>query len=126
MNNQLVIADMVFALSDGTAYDELQRESDGGWTSVDRFGQKPIRQKSGPGLETMTINAQWHKGPGLENVRRLRALQAMDEPHLLTDAYGYNLGYWTINKVREKHTRVIDDGTPMSIDVTVDLEEYVE
>ncbi|WP_268843836.1 phage tail protein [Vibrio anguillarum] len=43
---------------------------------------------------------------------------------MLTDTYGYNLGMWKFMQVSERQRRVIDDGTAMVVEFSLQLEEY--
>ena len=113
----------MFSLSEGTPYEGLVRSSDGGWITVPRYGQKPVSQNTGQQLENISITGNWFKGDGMASMDKLRALQAKRLPMVLTDGYGNNLGLWTIKKLQEKQSNIIDDGTAMVTGFTIELEE---
>ncbi|MCF2827059.1 MULTISPECIES: phage tail protein [unclassified Pseudoalteromonas] len=124
MRQMMSLGDFVFSLSEGTPYSGLQRSSDGGWVTVPRYGQKPISQNTGQQLEKISISGTWFRADGMANLDALRAMQLRREPLVLTDGYGRNLGLWTLKQLQEKQDRIIDDGTAIVIDFTIELEEY--
>lgn len=124
MTQQMSLGGFVFGLADETGYDQSTRTTDGGWSRQPRYGQKPLSQNSGPQLDTRSYSGKWFGAPGMASLNSLRKLQADREPKVLTDGYGNNLGLWTIEKIVEKGSRIIDDGTIMVIDFTIDLMEY--
>lgn len=114
----------VFSLSEGTAYEGLQRTSSGGWVAVPRYGQKPISQNTGQQLGCITFTGTWFRAGGMESIDKLRELQSKREPLVLVDGYGNNLGLWTLKRLQEKQGNVIDDGTALVTKFTIELEEY--
>lgn len=125
MKQMLSLGGFVFSLGEKTPYVGLKRSSDGGFRSVARYGQKPIGQNTGQSLESISLTGEWFKSEGADNIARLRALQNQRKPLVLADGYGNNLGLWTIKKLDESQSRIIDDGTPMVLSFTLGLEEYV-
>ncbi|MCG7551582.1 phage tail protein [Pseudoalteromonas sp. Of7M-16] len=124
MRQMMSLGDFVFSLSEDTPYSGLQRSSGGGWVNVPRYGQKPAKQNTGLQLEKIGLSGTWYRGDGMVNLDTLRAMQARREPLVLTDGYGRNLGLWTLQQLQEKQGRIIDDGTAIVIDFTIELEEY--
>lgn len=124
MKQMMSLGGFVFSLGQGTPYTGLQRTSDGGWNTIARYGQKPISQNTGQSLENISLTGAWFKAEGLDNLASLRALQNQREPLVLADGYGNNLGLWTIKRLNEKQDRIIDDGTPITLSFTLELEEY--
>ncbi|MGC5702372.1 phage tail protein [Pseudomonas sp. NFXW11] len=125
MKQQMALGDFIFGLSRGFAYSALTRTTDGGWTSLDILASKPRSNQGGQKLETLQITGQAMYGVAMQRLDELRALQARRAPLPLIDGVGRNWGRWRINKVTEKQSAVIDDGTAMLIDWVVDLEEFV-
>ncbi|MBJ7536627.1 phage tail protein [Marinomonas transparens] len=117
--------EFVFSLSEGTPYEGLQRTSDGGWSTVARYGQKPMSKNTGQQLENITITGTWFQAKGMTNLSMLRFLQNQREPVGLTDGYGNTLGRWVIKRLQEKQDKIIDDGTALVLSFTLELEEYV-
>lgn len=124
MTQQMSLGGFVFGLANETGYDESTRTTDGGWIRQQRYGQKALSQNTGAQLETRTYSGKWFKSAGMSSLDALRKMQAERVPKVLTDGYGNNLGLWTIEKIVEKGSRIIDDGTIMVIDFTLDLMEY--
>ncbi len=60
----------------------------------------------------------------MDRLDELRALQALREPLPLVDGIGRNWGLWRINNLTENQSLVIDDGTAMVIDWTIELAEF--
>lgn len=123
MRQMMALGGFVFSLSEGTPYEGLQRTSDGGWVTVPRYGQKPMSQNTGQGFENINLTGTWHRGEGMANMDKLRALQAQRKPLVLSDGYGKNLGLWKIKRLVENQSRIIDDGTAFVLAFTIDLEE---
>lgn len=126
MRKQLAIGSFVFSTEAGTAYEQLQRRSSGGWVSVDLMGSKPGSHNTGQGAEEITISGKVYGGAGMDVLDELRALQAERVPKLMVDGLGKNLGRWKIMDISESQSRIIDDGTAMVIDFSVTLQEYVD
>jgi phage protein U len=126
MKKQLALGSFVFSTQDGTAYEQLQRRSSGGWINVDLMGSKPRSHNTGQGPDDITISGQVYGGAGMDVLDDLRAMQAERVPKVLVDGLGRNLGRWKIMEISETQRRVIDDGTAMVIDFSISLQEYVD
>jgi phage protein U len=59
----------------------------------------------------------------MNRLDELRALQALRIPLPLVDGIGRNWGLWRINDVSETQNNIIDDGTAMVVDWTIELME---
>lgn len=125
MRQMLALGDFVFSLSENTPYEGLTRSSDGGFVTIPRYNSKPLSQNTGQGLENISISGTWFKRDGSKNINLLKELQNRCKAQVLIDGYGNNLGQWTIKKLQEKQDKIIDDGTPLVITFTIELEEYV-
>jgi len=123
---QLALGDFVFSLTDNSAYEKLSRNSKGGWVKQSLVNAKPIKHNTGQPLQTQTIKGRYFGAVGMANLDALRALQATREPLVMVDGIGQNLGRWTIEDINEQQSKVIDDGTAMTIDFTVMLEEFAD
>lgn len=125
MRQQMVLGDFIFGLSRGFAYASLVHSSTGGWESLEIVASKPLSRQKGPGLEKLTFTGKAMYANGMQRLDELRALQDQRAPLPLVDGLGNNWGLWRINSVTETQSRVIDDGTAMVIDWTLELEEFV-
>ena len=114
----------VFGLATDTAYESLNRESKGGWINMDIVNGKPVSQHTSLPLDSLSIQGKWFGSEGMASINTLRELNRMKKPVLLSDAYGFNLGMWKIMQVSERQRRVIDDGTAMVVEFTLQLEEF--
>ncbi|KAB0485032.1 hypothetical protein SAMN04490202_1367 [Pseudomonas reinekei] len=124
MKQQMILGDFIFGLSRNFAYSNLQRKSDGGWANIDILTSKPKSSQTGQGLQTLVIGGKSMYAQAMGRLDELRALQALRVPLPLVDGVGRNWGLWRINDLTENQSLVIDDGTAMVIDWTVELAEY--
>lgn len=122
---QMALGDFIFSLATGFPYSALQRTSDGGWVDLDIIGSKPYAHNTGQGLEVVRLTGEAYRGPGMEKLDTLRAMQGQRSPFSLIDALGRNWGRWRIDTVSESQERVIDDGTAMKIGWELVLKEFV-
>ena len=126
MKQQMALGNYVFSLGNKTAFDKLVRQSTGGWVNVDITNAKPLSHNTGQGLETITMTGKVYGVTGMDALDKLRALQATRKPQTLITGQGRNLGRWKINNVLETQSRIIDDGTAMIVDFSVELEEFAD
>ncbi|MEC8917777.1 MAG: phage tail protein [Pseudomonadota bacterium] len=124
MLQQMALGSFVFSLSSGFPYERLRRETDGGWIDIEIVNSKPYSQNSGQDLERLRIVGRAHRAAGMEKLATLRAMADGRTPYAIVDALGRNWGRWRLDKVLEEQTGVIDDGTAMTIDWTLELREF--
>lgn len=125
MRQQMALGTFVFGLSSDFAYERLERKSSGGWVSLDIIASKPMSHQTGQGLETLRLSGvAMYKG-GMARLDQLRGLINARVPYVLVDGIGRNWGRWRIESVSESQRSIIDDGTAMVLDWTVELEEFV-
>ena len=125
MRQQMVLGDFIFGLSRGFAYASLIRNSDGGWSDLAIIASKPQSRQNGQKLEKLTFSGTAMRATGMQRLDELRALQNARAPLPLVDGIGRNWGLWRINSVVEAQSNVIDDGTAMVMNWTLELEEFV-
>lgn len=125
MRQQMALGGFIFGLSTGFPYERLERSADGGWVSLDIISSKPKSHQTGQGLQSLRISGKTSKGAGMDKLDELRALQDARTPYALVDGIGRNWGRWRIDKVDERQSFVIDDGTAMLIEWTLELQEFV-
>lgn len=126
MHQQMALGPFVFSLGRGFAYSRLERKSDGGWIEIDLAYASPSSQNTGQGLQEIRITGTAYYAQAMQRLRELRELQAERRPLSLVDGLGENLGRWRLDQVQETQRRVIDDGTAMAIDWTVQLGEFFD
>lgn len=125
MRQQMALGNFIFGLSTSFPYERLERSSDGGWVSLDIISSKPKSHQTGQGLEELRLSGKAARGAGMERLDELRALQGARAPYPLVDGIGRNWGRWRIDKVTEGQSSILDDGTAMLIEWSVELKEFV-
>ena len=125
MRQQMALGQFIFGLSTGFPYERLSRSSDGGWVNLDIISSKPKSHNSGQGLQQLRLSGKAARGPGMVKLDELRAMQSARVPYVLIDGIGSNWGRWRIDKVEEGQSNIIDDGTAMVIEWTLELQEFV-
>lgn len=125
MRQQMALGGFIFGLSRGFAYERLERSSSGGWVDLDIVASKPKTHQTGQDLETLRLSGKAARALGMERLDELRAMIDSRRPFPLVDGVGRNWGRWRIDKVNEQQSSVIDDGTAMLIDWSVELKEFV-
>lgn len=125
MRQQLALGEFVFGLAGGFPYDTLERKTSGGWVDLDIINSKPLSHNTGQGLEELRLTGKAHLAEGMAKLTELRALQATAAPLVLVDGLGTNWGRWRIDGINERQTRVLDDGTALAIEWSLDLKEFV-
>ena len=125
MRQQMALGSFIFGLSRNFAYSGIVRLSDGGWADLDVVMGKPKSRQAGQKAQTLKITGKSMYGVAMERLDELRALQALRVPVPMVDGIGTHWGFWRINSVSETQSEVIDDGTAMVINWTVDLSEFI-
>lgn len=125
MVQQMALGNFIFGLSTDFAYDRLERKASGGWVSLDIIASKPMSHQTGQGLETLRLSGVAMYAAGMKRVDELRAMINARVPYVLVDGIGRNWGRWRIESVNESQRSIIDDGTAMALDWTLELEEFV-
>ena len=126
MKEQLALGEFVFSLGSNITYEQLFRQSTGGWVNVDITNAKALSHNTGLGLQTINLNGKVFGGHGMTALDKLRTLQANRQPQTLIDALGNNLGRWKLMDITETQKRIIDDGTAMVIEFQLSLEEFAD
>ncbi|WP_085694381.1 MULTISPECIES: phage tail protein [unclassified Pseudomonas] len=124
MKQQMALGSFIFGLSRGFAYSTLARKSDGGWSELPILTSKPKAHQTGQKPQTLTVTGKSMYAVAMERLDELRALQALRMPLPLIDGIGRNWGLWRINNIQENQSQVIDDGTAMVVDWTLELAEF--
>ena len=124
IRQQAALGDFVFSPYTDTAYETLTRTSDGGWVNIDRAGQSPGSQNTGPGLDTISIRGTVLGPRGQDVLVRLRALKNTRQPQTFVDGAGFYHGLWKIMKITEGQSLIIDDGNSLKTTFSVDLEAH--
>ncbi|MHC8288429.1 phage tail protein [Pseudomonas sp. XS1P51] len=125
MRQQMILGSFIFGLSRNFAYSTLVRTSDGGWVDLNILTGKPKSSQIGQKLEKLTISGSSMYAVAMDRLDELRALQALRVPLPLVDGIGSNWGLWRINSVTETQKSIIDDGTAMVVEWSIELMEFI-
>jgi len=114
-----------FSLS-GAAYDDLSRASKWDWQAVDRVGEMPALQYTGPQNDTIALSGRIIPGytGGVEQLARMRLLAGLGMPMPMIDGTGRVHGLWVIESVDDTGTRHFKDGYPRMVTFSVGLKKY--
>lgn len=115
--------DFVFDWRTSIAPNELSREQ--GWrhASQARVGDRPAHQYTGQDEETLSLPGQLYPelGADLHSLDTLRDIADTGAPQVLIDGTGRVWGWYVLEKLTEKRTYMLDDGTPLEIDFSLTL-----
>ncbi len=95
------------------------------------MGSDPLLQYLGKSGEKITITGVMfpHYRGKLSHLKELRTLAAKGLPQHLIAAdseSGQNLGKWVILSIKEGRTLFTDDGKPLKIEFSIELQSYAE
>lgn len=125
MRQQMALGGFVFGLSTNFAYDRLERQTTGGWVDLDIIASKPMSHQTGQDCETLRLSGKAMYQAAMLRLDQLRALANARTPYALVDGIGRNWGRWRIDRITEGQSYIIDDGTAMVVEWSVDLKEFV-
>lgn len=125
MRQQMALGEFVFGLATGFPYERLERKTAGGWMDLDVIYSKPLSHQTGQALEDLRLSGKAQLAAGMDAVERLRAMANARQPYTLVDGVGRVRGRWRIESVSEQQTRVLDDGTALLLEWTLELKEFV-
>lgn len=121
MTPQLILGDFPFTVAKQTQYEELVRTSSSGWKKQGRVGKKAKKHLSEIPLDTISIKGKWFGVNAEEALDKLRAMRF--DSHVLSNAQGINMGFWTIESITETQTKIGRDGLAQVAAFTLLLEE---
>lgn len=124
MSQQMALGQFVFGIATNFPYETLDRETSGGWVSLDIISSKPRSHQTGQGLETLRLQGKAQWAEGMARLDELRAMADARVPYVLVDGLGRVWGRWRINKVSEAQKRTLDDGTATLLEWTLEIEEF--
>jgi phage protein U len=127
MNTLLLLGPFRFAIG-SAAFDELSRSSRWDWKSVDRVGEMPALQFTGPQNDTMTLAGRLCPPftGGIEQLARMRLMADFGRPLPLVDGTGRVHGLWVIESLDETGTRHFRDGYPRMTTFNLTLKKYAD
>jgi phage protein U len=113
----------------GVSFQKFDRETSFNWAELKRIGAEPLRQFLGTNGEKITISGTMypHYRGNLSQISDLRTMGRDGVPYRLIAAdseSGQNLGLWIILSVKDNRTLFTDDGRPLKVEFTLELESY--
>ncbi len=120
--NLMAFGMFVFELS-SLAPDDLQRKANWSHARSPRIGARDATQFTGPGEEVISLSGSTYAeiADGRVSIDNLRELAATGEAQTLVAGNGTVFGCFVIEKLDERHSWLMADGTPMRIDFAIDL-----
>lgn len=124
-NTLLLLGPFRFAVG-STAYDQLTRSSAWDWKSVDRVGDMPALQFTGPQNDTITMDGRLTPPltGGIEQLARMRLMADFGRPLPLIDGTGRVHGMWVIEAIDDTGTNHFRDGYPKLTTFSITLKKY--
>jgi phage protein U len=124
-NTLLLLGPFRFAVS-STAPEIMARNSAWDWRAVDRVGDMPALQFTGPQNETMSLEGRLLPPltGGIEQLARMRFMADFGRPLPLIDGTGRVHGLWVIEAVDDTGTAHFRDGYPKMTTFSIRLKKY--
>lgn len=119
----LAIDDHVFSVVRKNPTEGSTHVVDGGWSISDAI-ESPRQVKTSRALDTWNIDVVAFKGEGMEEAEAIDEMAKAQKPVTITDGRGKNRGRWTIQKVKTKHTKVVEKGISQVVKINISLLEY--
>ncbi|MDQ3232583.1 MAG: phage tail protein [Pseudobdellovibrionaceae bacterium] len=115
----------------GISFQKFDRETSFNWAELKRIGGESLRQFLGTNGERIAISGVVypHFRGKLSQISDLRAMGRAGIPYQLIAAdseSGQNLGQWIIISVKDGRTLFTDDGRPLKLEFTLELESYAQ
>ncbi|MFM2278997.1 MAG: hypothetical protein RLZZ444_1228 [Pseudomonadota bacterium] len=114
----------MFVFSTDTAlFDELARRRDWRHARTERFGARPASQYLGPGEDLVTLSGTLvpELAGSYSAIERLAEMADQGEAWPLADGRGNVLGNFTIERIEERHSSLIDTGQARVVGFTIEL-----
>lgn len=105
------------------AYDELQRTTDWRFARNPRVGARDAVQFIGPGEESISISgtAIAELQDGRASLDQLKEMAASGDEWAMVDGTGQVFGAFIIERIKEGHKVLTDQGVPLKIDFGIEL-----
>ncbi len=111
-------------------FDEFSRSAEGRWQKHDLIGQKPVLEFIGPDTEEISFKMILRADLGVDPLAEVERLQGMrDEGKVFSLVIGGKTvgeNFWVIKSMAHSVTYWSKWGRPVSAEVSITLEEYVE
>jgi phage protein U len=116
-----------FSLSTA-AYQAFSHSTSFRWQGIERYGQIPAQQYTGPGEESITISGDIYPSfaGGTGQLNSMRAEAYKGTALTLVDGNGFAWGKWVILSIEEAQEVFFSDGTPRKMSFNLKLTRYNE
>jgi hypothetical protein len=114
-----------FSLSTA-AYQAFSHSTSFRWQGIERYGQIPAQQYTGPGEESITLSGDIYPSfaGGTGQLASMRRVAATGKPLLMIDGRDYVWGKWVINSIEETKEIFFDDGTARKQSFNMKITQY--
>jgi hypothetical protein len=104
-------------------FDDLQRSRSWRHARSERFGARPAGQYLGPGDDTVTISGRLvpQIAGRFSSIETLAEMATTGEAYPFVDGTGTIWGNYTIERLEDAHTMMIDQGRGQQIDFRIEL-----
>ncbi|MEY9975726.1 phage tail protein [Lysinibacillus sp. RC79] len=110
-------------------FNDFQRTNSPRWQEHEIIGQKPILEFEGPGVDTISFKVLLRADLGVnpeEQLVKLRKFARWGQKALfIRGNKPISTNYWVITDLLEKHRHIDNQGNVLTIEVDLDLKEYV-
>ena len=126
-----ILGNLRFRVNDSQVFtfQNLKREISASWNTMDRIGQKPLSEFSGPDLQTMSFDVTLDVSLGVKPRYLLEVLERMTESgEVNTLVIGKKMvgnNKWVITKSSEAWEVVLRGGELYRATVSLTLQEYL-
>jgi phage protein U len=116
-----------FSLSTA-AYQAFSHSTSFRWQGIERYGQIPAQQYTGPGEESITLSGDIYPSfaGGTGQLNSMRAEAYKGTALTLVDGNGFAWGKWVIMSLEETQEVFFSDGTPRKMSFNLKISRYNE
>jgi phage protein U len=110
-------------------FNNLKREVSASWNTMERIGQKPISEFSGPNLQTISLDITLDASLGVRPRQLLEILERMTESgqanELVIGRKMVGKNKWVITKCSQAWDVILRGGELYRANVSLSLQEYL-
>ncbi|OJA61085.1 MULTISPECIES: phage tail protein [Burkholderia cepacia complex] len=125
MPTMMVLGDYLFSINT-LVFQEWARSTEWRWPAQERMGQYDALQFTGPGPDTLELPGvlfpNWRGD--INGLDELRSMGDDGQPYQLVDSMGYVQGRWIMERLDERQSHHMVDGTPQKVDFTLRLRKF--
>lgn len=110
-------------------FSNMKREVSASWNTMERIGQKPISEFSGPNLQTISLDITLDASLGVRPRQMLEILERMTESgqanELVIGRKMVGKNKWVITKCSQAWDVILRGGELYRANVSISLQEYL-